>query len=627
MLTLGSLVRSVSRSLREHMRPLIAYHLFFTLLASSLLLPGVAWTLTHLLGRFDRAILSTDELLGLLLSPGGALWLLLATGLAFLVLYLQQAGMILVAVRRRDNHFQLAFIALWQTLHRLPALVGLVVVQVGAHLLLLLPLAFGLGWLYGVFLSGFDPYYVQNVRPPAFWQYLGVALPLTLLWAVVAGHLYVRWILALPIVTLEKQRPLAALQRSYRLTHGRSWSLTIAVITLLLVIIALPLLSSSLFERLFAPMLWWLPERNAVLVPVTLVYVATYVLVTLAITFLGVAANALLSACLYLRLVHREPHPESPPADAHPGRLAWAVELSVVLFALSQAWWIVNSFELHDDVTIIAHRGSSKAAPENTLAAMNRAIDDEADSVEIDVRLTADDEVVLYHDRSLQRLTGDPRQVGDLTLPELREFDVGQWFGDAFIGETIPTLADAFAVTRGRATLMIDMKPDAGREVALAEAVIEAMQEEAALRHACRAMLSVPLSAAHCGDPDVIGETRLAVAQPWLIEAIKLREPTLRITLLAQLILPGTLERRGFDALGLRHNRISEQEIRLASHFGYEVHAWTVNDSREMSRMIDLGVDAIITDHPARLAELIAVRSELSDGALLLVKLRNWLAN
>lgn len=625
MLTLRSLGRSVLRSLREHLRPLIAYHLFFTLLASSLLLPGIAWTLSHLLGRFNRPVLTSAELLDLLLSPGGMLWLLLAIALTFLVLYLQQAGMILVAVRRRDNHFQLAFVALWQTLHRLPSLAGLVAVQVGAHLLLAAPLVLALGWLYGVFLGGLDPYYVQQVRPPAFWQYLALATPPALLWAYVAASLYVRWILALPIVTLEQRSPLAALRRSHRLTRRRTRPLTVAVIALLLVIIALPLATSALFERLFAPLLWWLPEHDTVLIPATLAYVALHVLVTLAIAFLGIAANALLSACLYLRLAHRQPHPAPPPADAHPGRLAWAVELGVVLFAVAQAWWIVNSFELRDEVAIIAHRGSSLAAPENTLAAVEQAIADRADLVEIDVRLTADGEVVLYHDRSLQRLTGDPRHLGELPLAELREFDVGGWFGDAFVGESIPTLGETFAITRGRAGLMIDMKPDPGSEVALAEAVIEALRREEALRHACRATIRVPQSAAHCGDPDVIGETRLAVAMPWLIEAIKLRQPALRITLLAQLIVPGTLERRGFDALGLRHNRISEEEIRLASHYDYEVHAWTVNGRREMSRMIDLGVDAIITDHPARLAALMEQRSELSDGALLLVKLRNWL--
>ncbi len=89
--------------------------------------------------------------------------------------------------------------------------------------------------------------------------------------------------------------------------------------------------------------------------------------------------------------------------------------------------------------------------------------------------------------------------------------------------------------------------------------------------------------------------------------------------------MPGTLDRSSFDALGLRHNRISEEEVRLAAAYGYEIHAWTVNDRARMSTLIDLGVNAIITDYPDRLRELIEERRELSDGALLLVKLRNWL--
>ncbi|MGL6252202.1 MAG: glycerophosphodiester phosphodiesterase, partial [Billgrantia desiderata] len=93
----------------------------------------------------------------------------------------------------------------------------------------------------------------------------------------------------------------------------------------------------------------------------------------------------------------------------------------------------------------------------------------------------------------------------------------------------------------------------------------------------------------------------------------------------AQLVMPGTLDRRSFDALGLRHNRITPNEIRLARELGYEVHAWTVNDRARMSQMIDLGVDAIITDYPDRLVELVDDRRELGDGAILLVKLRNWL--
>src|SRR5690554_7153518 len=116
MLALSQLNRDVLRTLREHLRPLIAYHLFFTLLASLLLLPAVAWTLTHLLARFGRTVITNAELVDILMSAGGALWLLAAVGLTFLVLYLQQAGMILVAARPRDNHLRLAFEALWWTL-------------------------------------------------------------------------------------------------------------------------------------------------------------------------------------------------------------------------------------------------------------------------------------------------------------------------------------------------------------------------------------------------------------------------------------------------------------------------------------------------------------------------------
>ncbi|WP_404297040.1 glycerophosphodiester phosphodiesterase family protein [Halomonas sp.] len=625
MLALSQLSRDVLRTLRDHLRPLIVYHLFFTLLASLLLLPAVAWSLTRLLARFGRPVISNAELVDILMSVGGALWLLAAIGLTFLMLYLQQAGMILVSARPRDNHVRLAFEALWWTLRRLPQLAALVVVQVGVHLLLVLPVAFAIAWLYGLFLGGLDPYYIQRVRPPALWQFLAIGMPLAITWATIAATLYFRWILALPLVALEGLWPRQALARSHRLTHGRKGPIAVAVISLLLVIIALPLLVTQFFDRLFTPMLWWLPERNAVLVPATLAYLTAYVLLTLAITFVGIAANALLSACLYLRLAHREPQPAPPLGDAHPGRLAWALELGVIAFALSQAWLIVNSFELRDEVAVIAHRGSSMDAPENTLSAVEQALADGADIVELDVRLTADGEVVLFHDRSLTRLTGDRRNLGEVTREELATFDVGSWFGDAFQGERIPGLDDALVAVRGRGALMIDMKPDPGREVALVEAVIATLHEEAARRRRCLDEAADARGAAACGTPDVIGEMRLATMSAALVEETRAREPELKVTLLAQLILPGTLDRRGFDALGLRHNRITQNEIRLARHYGYEVHAWTINDRARMSQLIDLDVDAIITDRPAMLAELLNDRRELGDGALLLVKLRNWL--
>ncbi|SEK31409.1 glycerophosphodiester phosphodiesterase family protein [Halomonas daqiaonensis] len=627
MLPLPRLSGDVLRTLREHLRPLIAYHLFFTLLASSLLLPAVGWTLSGLLAQFGRPVITNNELIELLMSPGGLLWLLAAVGLTFLVLYLQQSGMILVAVRPRDHHVRLAFEALWATLRRLPAISGLVVLQVGAQLLLMVPLALSLAWLHAFFLGGLDPYFVQNVRPPALWAFLGSGLVPILIWILLAGSLYVRWHLALPALTLEGLSPPAALARSVQLTRGRGHQIAVAVVILLLGIIALPLLATALFDWIVTPLLWGLPERNAVLVPAMLAYLTAYLLIALAITFAGIAANALQATCLYLHLAHREPRPEPPPPGTHPGRLAWVVELAVVLFAIGQAWLIVNRFEIRDEVAIIAHRGSSLKAPENTMAAVEQAIRDRSDGIEIDVRLTADSEVVLYHDETLRRLAGDNRRVGNLTRSELAEVDVGSWFGDSFIDEPIPGLDEVLATVRGRANLMIELKPDPGRELELVEAVLDDLEAEREIRLACRHRAEDRVTALACGDPDIMREMFFAAMSPWLLREATLREPRLRTSLLAQLVMSGSLERQGFDALALRHNRIDEEEIRLAGYYDYELHAWTINDRTRMSQLIDLGVDAIITDRPAMLAELIAERRRLGDGALLLVKLRNWLRN
>ncbi|HCR97268.1 MULTISPECIES: glycerophosphodiester phosphodiesterase family protein [Halomonas] len=626
MQPLTHLGSALMKTLRDHLRPLIAYHLFFTLLASALLLPVIGWITQGLLAQLKRTVITNDELISLLFSPLGLACMLVGLVFTFLILYWQQAGMLQVAVRPRGNHYRLAFDALWLSVRRLPALAGLVVLQVGTHLLLLAPFMAALAWLYSVWLSGLDPYYLQRVMPPVLWYFIACALPLVVAWLSLAAWLYLRWLLALPLVALDNCSPLRALTRSFHLTKGWHRSIGAAVLILLLLIIALPVITTIAFDALVTPLLWWLPEHNAFLIPIMFAYLTGYLLLTLAVTFIGIAANALLSACLYLQLAHHKMRPAPPSKIVLPGRFAWAVELSVLLLAALQAWWILNSFELRDNVKVFAHRGSSMVAPENTLAAVDQAIVDKADAVELDVRLSADGQVMIYHDRSLARLTGDNREFGDLTREELSQYDIGSWFGDAFQNEPIAGLDEVLERVRGHAGLMIDMKALPGEEQALADAVIALLRAETDMRYACWAKSSHPITAyGECGFPNAMLEMRVATMTPALTAHIKRQAPELRVTLLAQLILPGTLDRRSFDALGLRHNRITAEEVRLAALYGYEIHAWTVNDRARMSTLIDLGVDAIITDYPERLRELIEERRALSDGELLLVRLRNWL--
>ncbi len=485
MQPLTHLGSALLRTLRDHLRPLIAYHLFFTVLASALILPLIGWVTQGFLAQLRRTVVTNDELVSLLFSPLGLVSMLVVLGFTFLIIYWQQAGMLLVAVRPKSNHYRLAFEALWLSFRRLPALAGLVILQVGTHLLLLAPFMAGLAWLYSLWLGGLDPYYLQRVKPPVLWYFIACALPLVLLWMGLAARLYLRWLLALPLVALENASPLSALKRSVYLTRGWHRSIGAAVLVVLLMVIALPILTTLAFDSLVTPLLWWLPEHNALLIPAMFAYLTGYLLLTLAITFIGIVANALLSACLYLQLAHKETRPAAPPATATPGRFAWAVELSVLLFAGLQAWWILNSFELRDNVEVIAHRGSSMVAPENTLSAVEQALLDKADYVELDVRLTADNEVMIYHDRSMARLTGDNREFNALTRAELAQYDIGSWFGDAFQGEPIAGLDEVLDRVRGHAGLMIDMKASADAEQALADAVIGQLRRETDTRYAC----------------------------------------------------------------------------------------------------------------------------------------------
>ncbi|MCU0789231.1 MAG: glycerophosphodiester phosphodiesterase, partial [Verrucomicrobia bacterium] len=109
-------------------------------------------------------------------------------------------------------------------------------------------------------------------------------------------------------------------------------------------------------------------------------------------------------------------------------------------------------------VDITAHRGFSARAPENTMAAMQAAIDVGCDYIELDVQTCADGTVVVIHDGDLLRVAGDSRRVQDLTIAELRQVDVGRPFSAQFTGEHIPTLAEVIRRVRGRVKLNIELK-------------------------------------------------------------------------------------------------------------------------------------------------------------------------
>ena len=139
--------------------------------------------------------------------------------------------------------------------------------------------------------------------------------------------------------------------------------------------------------------------------------------------------------------------------------------------------YTIGGVRFEDDVTITAHRGASAAAPENTMAAVERALEDGADWVEIDVQETADGEVVVFHDSDFMKLAGNDLKIWDATMADLEKIDVGSWFDERFKDERVPTLAEVLAACKGRAGVNIELKYY-GHDEQLEQRVAEIVEAE-----------------------------------------------------------------------------------------------------------------------------------------------------
>jgi len=600
MLTVRALLAEIAATLRDHFRALLIAHLFLTVFAAAILVPITGWVLAALAPLTQVAVISTGGLLGFVLSPAGWLWLLATGTTAALLMAAQLAAMVLIpATARPGQRWRVAVIALWTVALRLPRLTALTLLQVSAHLAVSLPWVIAVAFAWDRWLAPFDPGWLMSAKPAPFWTFVVTAAICLLGFLVANAWLLLRWVLALPLVARDNLPAMTALSRSRDLTRGRRGTIARVALFTAALTLGLPALFTPVYDALATPVLARVLDHATLVAPAIGVYVVLYLLLTLALAFLGLAVHGLLLHGLYRRMVDTGP-PATEPVPAHAGGMAWGAEVLLVAMAVFQGVAVLNSLETEDAVAVTAHRGSSMNAPENTLSAIELAIAEGADYIEIDVRMTADGALVLWHDPDLRRIAGDDRFVWDLTLEELRSVDVGGWFSPAFAGERAPTLEQAIERVGGRARLYVEIKPSAATPELTARVV-------GTLR-------------AH----DLLDTARVGSMSPSVIREVRRLAPDAATTLFAQFVL-GRLDRDAIDALGLRANRVGAAQLAVARAYGHELHVWTVNDPVEMARMADLGVDNIITDRPDVLAALLAERAAMAPADRWLQRLRGWL--
>lgn len=234
---------------------------------------------------------------------------------------------------------------------------------------------------------------------------------------------------------------------------------------------------------------------------------------------------------------------------------------------------------------VVAHRGYSSKAPENTMAAFELALEAGADGLELDVHLTKDGEVIVIHDHTLERTTNGTGIVEEHTLAELQQLDAGSWFGPEFKGEKLPTLRQVCELIKGRDLLFnIELKVTLGFEQ-LNQKVLELLNEF-----------------------DLHEKTIISSFNHYALVHFKEISPKTRTGILysAALVNPWEYAKSiGATALHSYHATIIPEIAQGAQANGVMVNCWTVDKPVDIERMKAAKVNSVITNVPERVRELL----------------------
>ncbi|WP_280771653.1 glycerophosphodiester phosphodiesterase family protein [Salipaludibacillus daqingensis] len=284
-----------------------------------------------------------------------------------------------------------------------------------------------------------------------------------------------------------------------------------------------------------------------------------------------------------------------------------------------------SSEEEDSQTAVIAHRGASGHAPEQTMPALEKAIEMDADWLELDIQMTADGELVAFHDDEIDRTTDGEGEIGDHTLEELKEFDAGSWFNEeypdqadeSFEGVEILTLEEIFDEFGESKNYYIETKStylNEDMEEPLVELVEEYGFDEAG---------NVLIQSFHQDSLEKINKLNGSIPLVQLLwwevdEETGEMEEWLDITPAPENMTEEDFAEIAEYAIGMGLHLeyydgtevIDESFVQTARDEGFEVHVYTINEEEDMQRLLDWGVTGLFTDYPDRMQNVLKEKEE-----------------
>ncbi len=271
-------------------------------------------------------------------------------------------------------------------------------------------------------------------------------------------------------------------------------------------------------------------------------------------------------------------------------RIAYAVIMVAALVA--DACYLLISFNnnpfenvaIFHETKVMAHRGASTEAPENTMAAFQKAIDDMADYIELDVQLTNNGEVIVMHDSNAYRTTGVDANIVNMTYKEVKTLDAGSWFSDEYVGENVPSLKEVLELTQGKIKLNIELKPS-DNGTALAKNTVRIIEKY-----------------------NMVNDCVITSFSESALKAVKTYNQEIKVGYILSAAYGDFYDMKNVDFFSVNAAFLSKRTIDAIHNSGKRVYAWTVNNKESIKNLTNKGVDGIITDNPVLARETIYSR-------------------
>ncbi len=572
------LIINTYKNFRCNFKSVIFFEILYKLLAIFIFIPINYFILNKFMGNIGVYNITNKDLLKFGLTIEGLIYLSFIVLVSFIAVFIEMGILTYMA---NKSHKQQSVSLLEGSLNSIKILPQ----NIGIHMVILIAISGVIGPLMGI---GLYNSLIKNLTIPSFikielFKSIGGIIVFGLFNLIIV-LLLLRWVLSIPAMVIERVKLKEAFKNSIKIYKKSKFKILAYIASWTVIYNALQAILMMIFMGVGTIIISILGENSIISGGFTLISLIVFLVgySIISIMTLPIFISFLVELYYTYRCYEVEERVFTSLSN-YEGKKAYkfisrnskifTIIIGAIFVIMVGAMGISAVFDrvVDKDVAITAHRGSSLRAPENSISAVEKAIEEKADYAEIDVMTTKEDEVVLFHDSTLKRIDGTSRSIKDMTLEQVKAVDNGSYFSNEFKDEKIPTLREILSLAKGKIKLNIELKPMKEGDI-LAKQVVKLVQE-------------------YGMEDDVV----ISSLDYESVQQVKEINPLIEVGYILTFGV-GDFTKLNVDFISVEYQMLNKQLVYAMHALGKEVHVWTVNDSERAEDAIKLGADNIITD-------------------------------